>query len=159
MISKNIFFPILALSVLATNVVQANKKSANPIKIAAVATSGLAAGALVAHYLPGPLPAKVIAGAATTVLVTPGLLLYQNLHRINKSLEKYIGISHFSLSLLAAPVLGITAGTAIAQSLQTSTPTQVVSGTALATGITAAALGLWTLITLPGAMAGGTGKG
>ena len=160
MISKKLILPFLLLSILSTTIANAVQSPAGIItKAGATIAGGLAAGAVVGNYMPGPLAAKIVAGAATTALVTPGILLYQNLHRLSKSVEKYTALTHFYLSPLAAPILGITAGSMIAKSLQTNLPTQIAAGSAIATGITAAALGLWTLITVPGAMKGGTGKG
>lgn len=151
------------LSILGTSAAHASDTT-DKIKTGSAMAGGLAAGAAVGKFMPGPLAAKIAAGAATTILTTPWLILLTGGGGINNPRpqwkDKAARNAANSILLthpIAAPVLALTAGICVGKSLQASTPVKVLAGSALAAGIMAAGTALWGMIVIGFGMAGGTG--
>jgi hypothetical protein len=113
---KKLVLPFLAISVLSASALQVSETK-DKIKVGSSLAAGLAAGAAVGKYMPGPLPAKIVAGAATTALVTPWLV-FQSLRNLPlyeidgtwKEEAKKASEAGIMLGIITAPILGTTLG-------------------------------------------------
>lgn len=149
MISKKLFFSFLTLSIISTSIVHASNIK-DTIKTGSALTAGLAAGAAVGKYMPGPLPAKIVAGIATSAVVTPWLTLFvtddERYTARPKTWKEEVKRDSVGAIILghpiAVPALGVSAAIGLGSTFS-SLPAQVLTGAAVATGLTAAGFAVW----------------
>ncbi len=154
MISKKFALSFLTL-ILGSSTIHASENK-DKIKVGSAITAGLAAGAGVGAVMPGPLPAKIIAGTATTAIVTPWLLLLSDLSSGTPNYQKPWGHITWQKKLkegvlgaimlghpIATPALALTAGICLGNAISTNMPLKVLVGTTIAAGIATAGTALW----------------
>ena len=148
MTSKKLVLSFLAVSILGSSAIHASDTT-DKIKASSAIAAGLAAGAAVGKYMPGPLPAKIVAGAATTSIATPWLLAislmnsYRSTGCWQQKLFENAGRFFYLEHQIATPILALTAGISVGKKLPTNLPTRILAGSAIAAGIIAAGHKTW----------------